>query len=78
MALNRSIVLGSRKIYIYLTNLKGRFGKIYRIYRGTTLGPKIVLAEPKTRFYNYVVIVVVVVVVALLVVAHHTIFSCHQ
>ena len=52
MALNRSIVLGSRKIYIYVTNLKGPFGKIYRIFRGTTLGPKIVLAEPKTRFYN--------------------------
>ena len=36
----------------YSTNMKGRFGKISRIFWGTTLGPKIVLAEPKTPFYN--------------------------
>ena len=36
----------------YFTNLKGRFGKISRTFWGTTLGVKIVLAEPKTRFCN--------------------------
>ena len=35
-----------------MTNLKGRFGKISCIFGGTTLRPKIVLAEPKMQFYN--------------------------
>ena len=46
------MVLCTIKYFNYLTNLNGCFGKIYRIYSGTTLGPVIVLAEPKTCFYN--------------------------
>ena len=42
----------TEKYIIYLTNLKGHLGKISSMFWGTTSGPKIVLAEPKTRFYN--------------------------
>ena len=42
----------AEKYINYFTNLKGCLGKISRIFWGTKSGQTIVLAEPKTRFYN--------------------------
>ena len=54
LALTGSVVLGNRQIYQLFDQFERAFWQISRVFWGTTLGLKIVLAELKTRFYNSV------------------------
>ena len=52
MALNWSIVLGSRKIYQLFEQFERSVWQNFPHILRNHIGTKIVLAEPKTRFYN--------------------------
>ena len=78
--LSRSVILGKKKYTNYLTDLKGRFGKISHIFWGTMPVPKIVFAEPKTCFYNFKItdnIVIFIDIDGCCTILSHIVNYCH-